>query len=71
MSKYALAKTQIANLLDEATIQGLRHGDVIEALIVQAIQESIQLRGAEDTRSYLEYEVSSISSGGVHEIQRR
>ena len=71
MSKYALAKTQLEQTLDEATNQGLSQGDVVEALIVLAIQESIKLRGADDTRSYLEYEVSSISSGGVHEIQRR
>lgn len=71
MSKYTLAKEQISSLLNEATVQGVKHGDVIEALIVLAIQESITLRGAADTLSYLEYEVSSIGSGGVHEIQRR
>ena len=71
MSKYTLAKAQLEQLLDESSNQGIKQGDVIEALIVLAIQESIKLRGAEDTRSYLEYEVSSIGSGGVHEIQRR
>ncbi len=71
MNKYALAKMQLEQLLDEATNQGLKQGDVIEALIVLAIQQSVELRGAEDTKSYLEYEVSSIGSGGVHEIQRR
>jgi len=71
MSKYTIAKTQLEQLLDAATSQGVKQGDVIEAMIVLAIQESIKLRGADDTRSYLEYEVSSIGSGGFHEIQRR
>ena len=38
MSKYTLAKTQLEQLLDEATNEGLKQGDVIEALVVLAIQ---------------------------------
>ncbi|MBV1904838.1 MAG: hypothetical protein KUG75_02080 [Pseudomonadales bacterium] len=71
MNKYTLAKNQISTLLEEATKQGLKHPDVIEALVVQAIQESISLRGADDTRACLDYELSNIGSDGVHEIQRR
>jgi len=60
LNKYGLVKAQIAELLDEAANQALHPGDVIEALIVQAVQTSIQLRGTKPTRACLEFELSNI-----------
>ena len=61
VSKYSIAKAAIARALAEATKAGLDHGEVVEALIVSAVQDSIRLRGAGPTKASLRYEEASIS----------
>jgi hypothetical protein len=56
---------------EAAQAGGVDETDVIEAMIVLAIQKVAKSRGGEHARSFLDYEMSSIRAGGVHEIQRR
>ena len=61
MSKYSIANATIAAAKDKAKEEGLDAGDVIEALIIIAIQESVTLRGAKATRQSLTYEMSNMA----------
>ena len=70
MSKYSLAKDQIRSTVERANEDGIDENEAIEALIVTAIQSLISSRGASDARNFLKYELDSIGSGDVFEIQR-
>ena len=61
VSKYSIAKSAIAEALNAATAEHLDHGEVIEALIVLAVQESISLRGAPATKAGLRFEEANIA----------
>ena len=61
VSKYSIAKSAIATALDAASAEGLDRGEVIEALIVCAVQESIELRGPAPTKSSLRFEEANIA----------
>ena len=61
VSKYSIAKTTIADAMRQTAEERLDGGDVIEALIVMAIQESIKRRGAAETRASLTYELSNVA----------
>ena len=61
MSKYSIARAALAETLTGAAAEGLDPGEVIEALIVCAVQESIQLRGAPATKSSLRFEEANIA----------
>ncbi len=65
MTKYDLASAQIEALFDKAARESLAEADVIEALIVLAVQESLKLRGRAKTLSCLEFELSNLQSGDV------
>lgn len=70
-SKYGLAKDAIAQLNDAAASSGIDAADAQEALLISLVQTLKELRGADNLRGVLQYEVDSLGSGGVHEIQRR
>ena len=61
MSKYSIAKAALARAIEEAVSEGLDKGEVVEALIVSAVQESIALRGAGATKASLRYEAANIA----------
>lgn len=61
MSKYSIAKVALARAIEEAVSEGLDKGEVVEALIVSAVQESIALRGAGATKASLRYETANIA----------
>jgi len=71
MSKYSVAKTQLALAAQAATADGLDPVDVLEALVVTAIQDLATAKGASYTKDFLRYEIDNVSSDGVFEIQKR
>ncbi|MFK7912461.1 MAG: hypothetical protein AB8B93_00990 [Pseudomonadales bacterium] len=71
MSKYSIAKELIATTTDSASQAGIDRDDAIEALMTLCIQDMKEQRGSDYTKSYLRYELDSVGSGGVYEIQKR
>ena len=51
--------------------EGLDDNDVLEALIVTAIQELKKVSEAPYIKGFLQYEVDSLGSGGTYDVQRR
>ena len=70
-SKYGLAKEVIEQLHNRAGEAGIDEADAQEALLISLVQSLKELKGADYMKSILQYEVDSLGSGGVHEIQRR
>ncbi len=70
MSKYGLAKELIEVAHNRAAQTGIDAEDVLEATLVLIVQELKPLRGVESVRGFLQYEIDSLGSGGVYEIQR-
>lgn len=70
-SKYSIAKDMIEACNSAASDAGIDPGDVKEALLISVIAALKEERDADNLRSLLQYEVDSLGSGGVHEIQRR
>lgn len=71
MSKYAVAKEIISRIPGLAEAAQLDRDDVVEALMTLCVQDMKEHRGGDYTRSYLSYELDSVGSGGVYEIQKR
>ena len=70
MSKYGLAKSTLAELENNAHTAGIDKVDAYEALLIMTVQNMKELEGVRDLRGLLQYEIDSLGSGGVHEIQR-
>ena len=70
-SKYGLAKEVIEQLHNRAGEAGIDEADAQEALLISLVQSLKELKGSDYMKSILQYEVDSLGSGGVHEIQRR
>ena len=66
-----MAKEVLAVTAAQCESAGLELEDVQEALLVLLVQELKERKGADNTKSILQYEVDSLGSGGVHEVQRR
>ncbi len=70
MSKYSIANELVAAAAEKAQAAGLDGTDVQEATLVMLVQALKASRGAQGTRSILQYEIDSLGSGGVYEIAR-
>ena len=70
MSKYALAKAALAQLSEAAAAHNVEEGDAQVALLIEVIQSLRTQPSVQDLRGLLQYEIDSLGSGGVHEIQR-
>jgi len=71
MSKYSVAKQAISDAVTAGQSENLDAADVLEALIVSAVQSLKEERDAAYVKGVLQYEVDSLGSGGTYEIQRR
>lgn len=71
MSKYSIAKASIERTACEANKASIDRDDAVEALLTLCIQDMKAQRGSDYTRNYLSYELDSVGSGGVFEIQKR
>ncbi len=71
VSKYGLARELIEELGRRSRDAGLDPDDVEEALLISLVQSLKARRGSADVRSVLQYEIDSLGSGDVYEIQRR
>lgn len=71
MSKHELAKQALHRLREESLAMSINPDEAVEALLTWCIEDMKTLRGPDHARSYVEYELSCIGSGGVFEIQKR
>ena len=70
MSKYGLAKRVIRDLDGMAEAISIDRDDAQEALLISLVQTLKESRGVEHIRGILRYELDSLGSGSVYEIQR-
>lgn len=70
MSKYSIAKEAIQNLDSEAEANSIDPVDAQEAMLVSLVQTMKEKLGPAHVRGILQYEIDSLGSGGVYEIQR-
>ena len=70
-TKYSIAKDVLEQAAAQAQSGGVAEDEVQEALMVLIIQNLAEVRDAGNVKSLLQYEMDSLGSGGVHEIQRR
>jgi hypothetical protein len=71
MTKYKLAKEQIAQTLQRAQDEGFDEGGALEALIVTAIETIKTHLQPGQVRDMLQVEIDNLGSGGFYEIQKR
>ena len=71
LSKYSLAKSHLEGAICSASSSNEEPSSVVEALIVLAIQELKSMTSRNHARNFLQYEMDSLGSGGVYEIQKR
>ena len=69
-TKYGIANELIAEIQARAGQGSLDPADVQEATLVMLVQALKETKGAAYTRSFLQYEMDSLGSGGVYEIAR-
>lgn len=69
-TKYGIANELIAQIDSHAGLNSLDPADVQEATVVMLVQALKASKGADYTRSMLQYEIDSLGSGGVYEIAR-
>lgn len=70
MSKYGLAKRVIRDLEGQAKTMAIDGMDAQEALLISLVQTLKEGRGVEHIRGILRYEIDSLGSGGLYEVQR-
>ena len=70
-TKYSIAKEVLEQVAAQAQSEGVAEDEVQEALMILIIQNLAKVRDAGNVKSLLQYEMDSLSSGGVYEIQRR
>ena len=71
MSKHGLAKRCLQQLQADSAAQGLDPIETLEALLTWSIQELQSQRGSNHARDYLQFELSSLGSGGMYDVQKR
>ena len=69
-TKYSIAKENLAALRTSAQDASMDEADVLEALLVTAIQDFKALKGSDYARGMLQYEVDSLGSGSVYDLPR-
>lgn len=70
MSKYGLAKRAIRELDNQAKNMAIDANDAQEALLVSLVQTIKESRGTQHIRGILRYELDSLGTGDMYEIQR-
>ena len=70
MSKYALAKTAVQDLDQVAAQNNIDAQEAHEALLVTLVQVLKEDAGAAHVRGFLQYELDTLGSGGLHDITR-
>ena len=71
MTKYSIAKAQLAQAAQCAKNDDIEDSEVVEAIITLAVQDLSKTRGGDYARNFLQYELDSVRAGGVFEIQKR
>lgn len=70
-SKHALAKLMLHTLEAGCATEEVDRDEGVEALLTACILDMQNQRGSSFTREYLDYELSSLSSGDMYDVQKR
>ena len=70
MSAYNIARTAIDAALVSARQDGFDPADVGHALLISAVESYKSLRGIEDTRAALEFQLNNLSDDLDYEFMR-
>ncbi len=70
-SKHALAKLMLQALEADCAAEAVDRDEGVEALLTSCIQDMQRQRGSDFTREYLQFELSSLGSGGLYDVQKR
>ena len=70
MSKYSIAKELIEAGAARAKESGIDEQEILEALLVLSIQNLVAISDGKNTRQFVEYQLDSMASGAVQEVQR-
>lgn len=69
-TKYELAQTMIDTLTSRAQLESIEVPDACEAALILLVQNLKASRGVDYVHGLLRYEIDSLGSGGVFEVQR-
>lgn len=70
MSAYNLARDSINSAFEMATADGIEPTDMAHALLVSLIESYKALRGSEDVRQALEFQLNNLSDDLDYEFMR-
>ncbi len=70
-SKHALAKLMLQTLETECAAETVDRDEGVEALLTACILDMQSHRGSSFARDYLQYELSSLGSGDMYDVQKR
>ena len=70
-SKHALAKMMLQTLEEVCATENVDRDEGVEALLTRCIQDMQDQRGSNFARDYLQFELSSLGSGGLYDVQKR
>ncbi len=71
MSKYSIAKEQLQQGIRQGAEIGMDDFEMIEAMLVSAVELLTEIKGGDYARPILQYELDNVASDGVFEIQKR
>lgn len=70
-SKHALAKLMLETLEAGCHAEAVDRGEGVEALLTACILDMQSQRGSRVAREYLQFELSSLGSGDMYDVQKR
>jgi len=70
-SKHALAKLWLLAVAVDCNTHAVDRNEGVEALLTACILDMQERRGSSFTRDYLRYELSSLGSADVYDVQKR
>lgn len=70
-SKHALAKQVLQILEADCAAHTVDRDEGVEALLTLCIQDMQLQRGSNFARDYLQFELGSLGSGGLYDVQKR
>lgn len=70
-SKHALAKLTLQALEASCVAEAVDRNEGVEALLTACIQDMQKQRSSSFTRDYLQFELSSLGSSDLYDVQKR
>jgi hypothetical protein len=70
MSAYAIAKSTLAQALEQASQKNIAAGDLLHALLVSTVDAYKTERGGPDTKAALEFQINNLADDLDYEFMR-